>query len=246
MAPRYACEQLCAPADVETVGSCRIEGIDEDDINSAIDSASDALIEMTQRTLGRCTEVLRPCRNACAPRPCGCCVTRGIQINGVQPTITKILIDGVEVTDGFAILTRPSGLRFLERFNPDGTPLTWPGCQNLLLPSTDEGTFEVTYTHGEGSDMLTRWAAAEIAADLLAPFFIAAEQRLDDSVDRVSAYGMDMSMSQNVSGEEGRDLDRLAGLGHVKRFLAVYPPLTAGSDIWAPELDDGWKHFVRG
>jgi hypothetical protein len=248
MAPRYGCERLCSVADVGWVGDCDVTTVPTADVEAAIDSATDVLIGLTGRTLGRCEVTLRPCRQACAGHPCGCCVTRGILLEGVAPTVSEVMIDGAVVDPGtYTVVTSPSGDKYLERFHSDGRPDYWPNCQKVYLPTTEQDTFSVTYEHGEAIDMLMRWATAEIALDTLGPLIHSKERTLDSSVTRLNAYSMEMSMQQEVVGSEATNIDRLSGLGWVKRFLAAYPPIEQSAFVWAPELaSSGWRHFQSG
>ena len=251
MALRIACQNLCEPEDVDRVGGCRVETLDATDVTAAIEAASDALARLAHGwTLGRCTVNLRPCRDSCVGYPCGCCILRGIKLEGMAPAVTEVWVDGALVDpDTYAVITRPGGDKWLERFNLDGTPARWPGCQSLGLAVDQEGTFQVTVEHGLERDMLMRWAAAEIAYDILEPLVATGNslEDLPDGVQSIDAYSMRLSMVRDVAGSEGVEADRLAGLGHVKRFLAIYPPTTkVGSSVWAPEIADTYQHFVVG
>lgn len=251
MSLRIACQVLCEPEDVDRVGGCKVESLDITEVTAAMEAASDALARLAHGwTLGRCTVNLRPCRDACVGHPCGCCMLRGVKIDGMAPTITEVRVDGAVVDpDTYALVTRPGGDRWLERFNLNGSPDNWPGCQSLGLAATEEGTFQITYEHGLERDMLMRWAAAEIAHDILGPLVDTANsmEDLPDGTQSVDAYQMRISMVREIAGSEGAENDRLSGLGHVKRFLSVYPPITTvGSSVWAPEVDDTYQHYVVG
>lgn len=250
MATRIACTRLATLADVELVANCRLRSVPTEDVDEALDAASDALEQLAVGwTLGRCTVSLRPCRESCIGNPCGCCVTRGVHIVGLSPTITEVRVNGVVVdSDTYALITQPNGERWLERFHLDGTPAYWPNCQRVVLAPTEDNTFVIVYEHGLAVDMLMRWAVAEIAADTLSPYIDRENslEKLPDGVSSINAFGARVDMVRQVANMEGTLPERLAGLGYVRRFLAAYPPQTGNATIWAPEISDGRTHYVVG
>jgi hypothetical protein len=94
---------------------------------------------------------------------CGGCHglwTAGVQLLYPVTAVSEVLVDGAvvdaanwQVWNG-NILLRTDGK-------------VWPHCQNLLLATTETGTFQVSYTHGVPVPSLGVQAALSLAAELV-------------------------------------------------------------------------------
>lgn len=80
-------------------------------------------------------------------RQCGCSGLSEITLGGEPATsIVEVLIDG-EVLDPAKYTVHDN--RWLVRVrDPDGTWHAWPCCQDMTKPSTEPGTWQVTFTYG--------------------------------------------------------------------------------------------------
>lgn len=157
--------------------------------------ASDLLNELVGgRFPGLCTESVRPCArqlsddaygsgittrsgsdgntialsNGCgcnSPRSCGCTRLAEITLGGYPVvSITEVLIDGQIVDD---LTYRIDDSRYLVRLpNADGTNDGWPCCQDLSLDTTEDNTFEVTFTYGAAPPQAGVDAAGVLACEL--------------------------------------------------------------------------------
>lgn len=113
--------------------------------------ASEVLYHLTKRRWpGVGESTVRPCGRGCrAPglHRCGCgWVDEVLLPNGPVVEVVEVLVDGVEVDPGEYRIDDGNKLVGLEKL--DGTLRTWPVCQRLARPTTEEGTFSVTYAHG--------------------------------------------------------------------------------------------------
>lgn len=250
MTLRVACERLAEDDDLEHFCECDTPTVLPGDILEALDSASDILSNLAWSShrlkLGRCTYNIRPCSELCRTPGGGCCTSRGVRLDGTDPAVTQVRIDGVIIDPiTYAVITRPDGSRWLERFKSDGRPDVWPGCQRIGLAATEEHTFEVTYTAGVHKNLLMRWAVAEIACDILGPLSsVRHHEDLPDGTTGAFGYGLSIQAARNAEDTEGQPLRHWLGLGFVQRFLASLPR-TQGATIWAPEIADGYDHLSR-
>lgn len=245
MTLHLACERLAEVADLHRFCDCNeiAPGLTNDQLNDILDNASDALVRLTRLRLGRCEVAVRPCRPACQPQACGCCQLRGIRIEGVDPEVVSVRIDGAIVDPStYAIITSPDGGQYLERFRLDGRPDRWPGCQPLGLAATEVGTFEIVYRVGIHIDMFIRNATAEIACDILSTMPRDTSRELPDGTVGVDGYGMRMDF-RNRDGDELED-ERFRGLTWVQRLMGIHQQ-PAGSTVWSPEIADDYDLFVR-
>lgn len=151
---------ICDPWTTEAeliVCGCPTELANGDNVDSAIDAASDWLNEKTGHRFGVCTWTERPCR------PCGCGIPGWCGCGGESiiefshgpivgtPTVT---IDGAAFS-AFAVLP-PNRL---VRTDDQG----WPSCQSLTV---GEGLV-VTYDAGVAVPILARLAAADLTIEIL-------------------------------------------------------------------------------
>lgn len=75
---------------------------------------------------------------------CSCSQLSQVWLRPPVHDVTEVLVDGVVQAGSSWSLQRTPVSSFLVRLTGDA----WPGCQNLTLPDSDEGTFAVTYRRG--------------------------------------------------------------------------------------------------
>jgi len=229
MALQTACEQFITADDID----CDCGDTSPEDIGLMIDQASDVLAILTGgKVSGRCSDVVRPCgsrRCGCSRlSSCGCTPVDAITLAGPNPTITEILIDGLAFTE-YAIVDGNLLVR------TDG--MAWPGWQDITKPSTDEGTFEITYTHGLAVPQLAKDAAAEIVCS-----FIRSGPQ-DTRKPHPNTRGMNIAGVQITLEQMADEIKKRAFmLPFVIRLITVYAPNgPTPSFVYSPELEDGWK-----
>lgn len=217
---------------------------DETPFDDFIAAASQALFELSARQwAGVCEQTVRPCQTQ---TPCGFQVlSRGHLVMdpyfwngsdwgvacGCQP-LSKVTLAGypvreiVEVKiDGVALDPSEYTLkdhRNLIRMNGG----TWPSCQRIDLPDTEEGTWSVTYTYGQNPPWLGMMAASELACELYkacASEELGLDCALPSGVTSLTRQGITIERNPFVAW--GRQ-DRIwrTGLPHVDLFLNTYNP----------------------
>ncbi len=173
-------------ADVDRVAICCDVPTVEDPF-PLIGSLADAASASTQflwaasgrRFSGLCTRTARPCGQPCrcgfqvlsrghlvgwdgdcwGTTPCGCTALSQVSLSGYPVrAITEVKIDG-DVLDPSEY--RLDEWRYLTRLNG----AVWPGCQSLDLADTEDGTFSVTYQHGQDPPELAQQAAIQLACE---------------------------------------------------------------------------------
>lgn len=220
----------CEPwATIADLGSpCDDYGMDPALLEDSLQIASDILFSLSGRRYpGVCSDVVRP-TGACAPRattprdttgrsdPCSRS-TPGIRLGG-SPLIdvTEVLLDGEVLdpseyqVDDYDVLVR---LR-----NADGVLGRWPCCQDVTLPTTEEGTFQVSYTYGRTPPLGGIRAAASLACQLAlaAQPETAGQCRLSDRVLSVTRQGVTKTLRDPAAMfPEG-----LTGLNEVDLWLS--------------------------
>lgn len=128
----------------------------------------------------------------CDGNPCGCSPLSQVLLSGYPVReITEVKIDG-DVVDPDTY--RLDGFRWLVRVRDPAdpaTPLSWPSCQQLDLPDTEDGTFSVTYSYGQDPPIAGTRAAAALACQLyLACSQGAAECEIPSNAVRVTRQGV--------------------------------------------------------
>lgn len=151
-----------------------------------LDSAWEILRALSGRQFGLCETTVRPCRLECCdpcdmvgPRwtpvlvggewtnvscsscrdACSCTEVCELHLPGPVDSIVQILWDGVVVPPAtYRVDNRDS----LVRVSGD----CWPTCQDMVLPATEPGTFEITYMRGRPVPQAGIAALAELACEL--------------------------------------------------------------------------------
>lgn len=196
--------------DVEMCNGCTPDAEIEPDIYSdAISTASFILYELSGRQYnGICTTTVRPCRRASSysqpsgwnwERSWGRCICstdtwQGCSCGGIDKIglgrypiieVTEVKIDGDVVS---AADYRVDDYRWLVRI--DGDP--WPVSQDLSLASTEDDTFEVTFTHGKSIPRAGVRAAARLACEL-AKNYSGRACKLPERIQSISRQGITMA-----------------------------------------------------
>lgn len=193
-------------------GRCADLVFEPEDIEEAMQAASHILYELSGRQFpGICSAVVRPCarpksssivgyaNNVLWRGSCGCTDLCGLSTRArisLDPypvtSVSAVKVDGVLLTaDEFYVLER----KYLVRnADSDGNNDGWPCCQRLDLDSTEEGTFEVTFSYGRNPPVAGKRAAATLACELLLLSKPSEEKhcRLPQRVQTVTRQGVSM------------------------------------------------------
>lgn len=218
------------------------------DLDQVAQAAGDLLFILSGYQYGSVTETVRPyrvgerCRcgnvyNEVVGSPfawstwsgwagfasCGCSSPSFIALPGPVTAIEEIRVDGVVLAaDDYSVWDGT----FLVR-----TEGSWPCCQDLRLPSSEEGTFSIRYTHGPGVPAGGRIAARVLAGELAKA---AAGQNCGLN-GRVQSVNRDGVSAVVVDDQSFLELGR-TGIGVVDLWLGSVNPngLARGGTIVGP------------
>lgn len=170
----------------EIAACCTVEETSGDSeliavLTNAATAASQILYDLSGRQFtGSCQRTVRPCATSCmcgvqvlsrghlvgwsgdcwSGTPCGCQPLSEVKLAGYPVrSITEVKIDGVALDpseyrlDGYRHLVRLGGAK-------------WPACQSLDLADTEEGTWSVTYVHGQIPPQMAQLAAQQLACEV--------------------------------------------------------------------------------
>ncbi len=182
----------CCLVDGEFPDPCLSDGtpVPQEIVGSMTLAASQFMWAATGRQFGTCTVTLRPlCINQCASD----CVDSGFgfpwtpvhQSDGTWTNVTcfegnctcatlcevplpypvcsvdEVLINGEVIPD-----TEYSVINFNKLIRAKSAGC-WPSCNNLSLPTTEDGTWSITVTYGKPVPELVKLATAEFACQLM-------------------------------------------------------------------------------
>lgn len=94
----------------------------------------------------------------CRPNDCSCSSLSIARLEGPVGGIVSVVLNGATLD--------PSAYRVdnnNELVRLDGE--SWPACQDMAAPLTEEGTFGVTYYRGLAPDNLAAWSAGQLAVE---------------------------------------------------------------------------------
>lgn len=168
---------------------------------------------------------------------CGCSPLSQVLLGYPTVEVLEVLIDGVVVP---ADEYRVDEWRYLIRVaDSAGVPRYWPSCQNLMLDTTEAGTFQVTYTHGVAPPSVGIDAAAQLACT-----FYQQCQGLDCNLpvgaSKITRQGVTIDRgllaSWFLSNQNGGGWS--TGLALVDAFLTAYNPsrLRRAPAVFTPDL----------
>jgi hypothetical protein len=237
----------------DDVAACHTEiGTDTSLLDSAAESAVQLLFEKSGRQFsGLCERTVRPCgQSSCFPTPqileggyvvwpyswngqawwgdegrwCGCTPLSKVRLPGYPVrAVSQVVIDG-DVVDPSEY--RLDGNQWLLRLrDADGERTYWPSCQNLDDPTTEAGTWAVTYTYGQEAPQAGADAAAELAWQiyLACPGVSGGTCKLPTGSTRVTRTGVTIEMKAFTAWAFGREGWK-TGLPLVDLFLNTYNP----------------------
>lgn len=254
---------LCTP--------CNDYDIDAGLMDDKLQAASEILYELSGRQFpGICDQTIRPCtrrgctdygvdslmnRDAlrgrvwgfpvptcgCSDDPCSCRTLHQIDLPNTPVTeVTSVLVDGTALDPS---LYRVDDYRYLVRLpDPDGSNPGWPCCQDLNLPSTEENTFEVTFSYGMEPPAIGVIAAATLACELYMacePEAFKGKCRLPHNVIQVTRQGVSV-LVQAVTELFTTRIGQPArfGIWEIDLFLRTYNPYgtTGQTAIFSPDV----------
>lgn len=179
---------LCSPCDDYDLDAALLE--------DSLQIASDILFSLSGRRYpGVCEDVVRPTAGGCTGRNlCGRSVD-GIRLGG-SPLIevTEVLLDG-SALDASEYRVDDHD-RLVRLRDSSGNLRRWPCCQDVTKPTTEVGTFQVTYTYGQTPPAGGIRAAASLGCQLALACQpeTAGQCRLSERVVSVTRQGVTKSL----------------------------------------------------
>lgn len=230
------CEPWCTTADLP----CQDYTLDPEQVEGWMLFASEVLFELSGRRFpGPCPFVARPCARrrrvdasctvgewfpgdtrgswgSCTcnrAQRCGCSSLSEIDLGPDVVSIEQVRVDGTVVdANEYAVELQ----RFLVGYSKaDGSDRSWPCCQDLRLPPTAPGTFEVQGTRGLMPPMGGIKAAASLSCELIASATPGQDCRLPKRVTSITRQGVTIAVLDPLTlFAEGR-----TGLAEVDLWL---------------------------
>jgi hypothetical protein len=250
MTLRAATEQFVSLADVrgdENCGCVSDSSPDDATVGLLIDQASDALTILSGgKIFGRRTITARPSRvRPTCECTCGCRMD-GIPLEGPDPEVAEVKIDGVVLAASeYGLHSGRDGRYYLVRQATGDRPPSWPSCQSDWRPDTEDDTFAITYTYGVHIDWIIERATLELVCDFAADDITKTNQ-LQPGTTSAILGGVSVGVNSGLTLQERMDRLQSGVLGGaVTRCLSVHAPGgRRESEVWAPELED-WSYSVR-
>lgn len=213
-------ETLCSAwaTEADLPESCDTAAVKPDTLTQAFQLASSVLYNLSgRRWPGVCETTVRPCRSARGCDRCGYGISIVELPYGPVLDITEVYLDG-EIVDPSEYAVR-DGRYVVALRKPDGTRRTWPCCQDLSRPLTEDGTFGVTYEYGGLPDSAGVTAAAVLAWEFAVSWTpnYDYECRLPRRVQTITRAGVTMTLVDQMSMFG----DGLTGVAEVDMWLSA-------------------------
>lgn len=163
----------CSPwaTSADAVGPCASYDFDPAIMDAAMQMASDVLYLLTRRRWpGECSDTVRP------PSMCGCgggydrCACGGVSeymLPGYPVIgVDQVIVDGVIIPPERYRVDNAMMLVYLPDLDAPGEPISgWPRYQRADWPTTEQGTWQVSYTYGGAPPAIGRTAAALLGCE---------------------------------------------------------------------------------
>ena len=262
----WSLDLACCPSVSGVADPCLTDGtpVAQEIVDSAVLAASQFVWAVTGRQFGTCEVTIRPCRSCrdecCLPEggftgsgfpwypvhqsdgswiniSCGCqdqcsCVSLcEIELPYPVCSVEEVLIDG-EIVDPETY--RVDDFNKLVRLGSD----CWPTCNDLTLPTTEEGTWSVTVVYGRPVPELALRAASEFACELIKSC-VGRPCQLPRNVTAVTRQGITEVFADPNQFLQGG----YTGLGLVDLAIRAYNPhkLMSKSKVYSPDVANKWR-----
>lgn len=180
---------------------------------------------------------------------CGCRPLSSVKLAGYPVTsIVEILIDGVALDpfygDGSPTY-RLDGYRDLVRLDDPADPdvqKRWPSCQNLALPTTEEGTWSVEYTYGQSVPESGILAAKALGCQLWKS--VRGENcSIPAGATKVTRQGITVDRALFLTWSR-KDGSWATGIPLVDGFLQTFNPIgqRRRPSVWSPDVQQFPRH----
>ena len=240
------CQEMWASrADLEAASDC-LTGLTDDQKDDIITQASLVLYILLGRQFGgECTSTVRP-TSEIAHRGLPASVNYvgvpwvldgpvfthfvdAIPLQFPVISVDEVKVDGVVLdASHYTVMDQ----QYLVRLDVDGGRC-WPISNDLSKPTTEIGTWEITYTHGFAIPIDVKDAVIEMACDI-AKGIAGRSSALPANATTVSRRGVNVNLQRAVDG--AKDSGTL--LPSVSKVIATYNPTMERMPafFWSPEV----------
>lgn len=228
------CSPWVTGDDLVACPSCDVASSDPAVFDEAARTASAILFRLTgQKFTGGCERTIRPaprdpCHHWRGPAPYGGWVSVwdpwrvGLWGCGGSPfldlygapvrEVTEVLIGGVVLDPASYRLDQGHVLTRMDGHN-------WPSCQNLALPTTEAGTFQVSYRWGADVPQAGIDAAIQLGCEVAK---LCSGQDADCDLPANVQSVIRQGVSYTLAPQQDRVLTKPVGLDMVDLFIQVY------------------------
>lgn len=229
---------VCTPwaTSADVTGPCADYSFDTDYLDIGLQIASDVLFELTGRRFpGVCVDTIRPPSECeCSHDHCGCGYVSEYRLPGFPVvSVEEILVDGAVIpqaryrVDNYALLV----------YQPDpaatSDPIAaWPRRQRLGYPTTEDGTWQITYMFGAMPPAGGVRAAAHYGCQLAMGMAGSSECALDPNVRSIVRQNLTIAVADPSTLVE----DGLTGLSDVDAWVAsiLLGEQRKPASVWVP------------
>lgn len=225
---RNACSVWATEDDV----SCDPDDFSGTVLEDSLAMATDVLFMLSGRQFpGSCQDTVRPVHDCCSRKRCGGVSEISLGVSPIT-SIVSVKVDGETLDsdryriDDFATLVRLP--------DADGGSASWPCCQDMELDSSEEDTFEVTFTYGTFPPQMGVVAAAQLGCEIAKAQTAGMDCNLPQRTQNVTRQGVSISLiDPNDFLENG-----MTGLYLCDLFLQSYNPhkLSRPPGIMSPDI----------
>jgi hypothetical protein len=156
----------------DALADCAPDGVDLDAVAAA---TAELMFLLSGSQYGTATTVVRPFQvvegcgcggemvtfpwSSMARHVCGCASASFVPLTRPVVSVDEVLLDGETLLEGTDYRLVDAG--FLVRVGG-----VWPCCQDMTKPSTEDGTWRVTFTHGTPVTPAGQLAAAALGCEI--------------------------------------------------------------------------------
>ena len=175
---------------------------------------------------------------------CGCSPLSRVHLFGFPVvSIVEVLIDGVALDELYpdgSPQWRLDDRMYLTRMQDPASPdvqARWPSCQNLALPATEEGTWQVTYQRGQAPPEIGVLAAKQLACQMFNSM-VGGPCVLPQGATKVTRQGVTLDRTLFLMWAWTKARGWATGLPMVDAFLQATNPagLRRAPAVWSPDI----------
>ena len=165
---------------------------------------------------------------------CACAGLTRVDL-GVHPVtaVSEVKLDGVVLDPSEYIVLDERYLQRMAGAGPDYINDGWPRHQHIDRPTTEPGTWSITFTYGSPPPISGEAAATKLACELVKAFARAEDCQLPGRVTTLNRQGVSMTLIDPGMLSQG-----LTGVYETDLFITAVNPagVRGGTLVWSPDL----------